>query len=518
MTTSHRGTSLRARLGVVALLFLASMLVVIGLSGLMIRSWTRAVDDRTTTLAVSDAVGDLQLAYSDQETGIRGYVLSADPVFLTPYWDGLGAETQALDALRERPTGIPSFDTQLDRVEAAAAAWRAAVATPAIDSPSEPFDEDLALEAFDEVRAELELLDQVVTAEVVDLEHRLDRVRQSALGVLVGGAVLAVGGTLLVVVMFRRWIIRPLSAISDSAVRLSIDEDTRLPRFDARELENVTAAIAVLQSSLSRERDRAITAYRGIEQSALLALQVRAELADTLGAMPPGWVADSILTPAEGVVAGDCFDVGLLDSHRLYIVMIDVTGHGAAAALNALKAKSQLRAGLRSRATPSGALALLSRENHNDDEADLLTAFVAVIDVNTGACSYASAGHPPAFLRADGDIIELNPTGPLVGAFSATWTTESVTIPEGATLLIYTDGATDAAGPDRSRFGEDRLREVVRDRPHAADLVPGVAAAVEAFTEGPRSDDLTLLALERVGCPGDASTPDTPDESDTVRS
>ena len=64
--------------------------------------------------------------------------------------------------------------------------------------------------------------------------------------------------------------------------------------------------------------------------------------------------------------------------------MVDVTGHGPGAALDALKSKSQLRAALRSRVSPGGALDWLSRENRKDARADLLTAVVAIIDVDTG--------------------------------------------------------------------------------------------------------------------------------------
>ena len=132
---------------------------------------------------------------------------------------------------------------------------------------------------------------------------------------------------------------------------------------------------------------------------------------------------------------------------------------GATAALDALKAKTQLRAALRSRLTPGAALDWVSRENRRDDGADLLTAVVMVIELSTGECSYASAGHPPALLTDGDEHRELEPTGPLVGAFPTTWRTDGVTIPPGWLLFVYTDGITDTVGPDRERFGDDRLRD-----------------------------------------------------------
>ena len=67
---------------------------------------------------------------------------------------------------------------------------------------------------------------------------------------------------------------------------------------------------------------------------------------------PGGWSLATKLRAAEGFVAGDCYETGLIDQATMYIVVIDVTGHGAKAALSALKAKAQLRSALR-----TGALA-----------------------------------------------------------------------------------------------------------------------------------------------------------------
>jgi len=200
-------------------------------------------------------------------------------------------------------------------------------------------------------------------------------------------------------------------------------------------------------------------------------------------------------------VAGDCFDMGLLDQHHVYVVMVDVTGHGAGAALDALKSKSHLRAALRSRVSPGGALDRLLRENQRDSRADLLTAVVAVVDVDTGLCQYANAGHPAPYLTNGEATIELRQTGPLLGAFDSSWRTETITIDPGWTLLLYTDGVTEALGDDRQRFGEARFRDLL-GRAHLSDpkqLVSEVLADVADFRVGTRTDDVTLVALHRSG-------------------
>lgn len=80
------------------------------------------------------AAAQLQAALRDQETGIRGYLISADPQFLTPYHDGEPAERAAADDLRQRLRNRQDLLADLDAIETAAAAWRSSYAEPAIAS------------------------------------------------------------------------------------------------------------------------------------------------------------------------------------------------------------------------------------------------------------------------------------------------------------------------------------------------------------------------------------------------
>ena len=497
---ANERTSLRRRVGILGCVFVALVVFSIGLATLMVRAWDRAVDDRGQLRVAAAEVADLRLAYSDQETGIRGYLLAQDRRFLKPYDEGVALAATMQRRLRDHTTTERfGLDVQLDRVERAAQRWTDDVAQPAIADASHPIDEEVARARFDALRAELGELDSMVTRELAREMERTDDVKRDTLAVLLASAVAAFVAIALITVLLRRWITQPLAQIGESARALSSDETQQLPDFESAELQEVVDAIRALHGSLAHERDRAVTAYRALEQSAVLAVQVRSELADEIGDPPPGWSVGSALLPADGVVAGDCFDMGLLDQHHVYVVMVDVTGHGAGAALDALKSKSHLRAALRSRVSPGGALDRLSRENQKDERADLLTAVVAVVDVDTGLCQYANAGHPAPYLTNGAASIELHQTGPLLGAFDASWRTETVTIDPGWTLLLHTDGVTEALGEDRQRFGEARLVELLRhaDVGDPKELVGEVLADVADFRVGSRTDDVTLVALHR---------------------
>lgn len=504
-------TSLRSRVTVLGAVSLGLVVIATGLCGLTLRSWDRSLQQRGEARIASAEVSDLRLAYSDQETGIRGYLLTGDQDALEPYRQGVALARAMGARLRSHPLVAASdFVDQLEATEDAAERWQIEVAGVALGG-IQP-NELTARSRFDAVRDELDGLDRMITADVEHFTKRSEELKRATFTALIVSAAMALLGLALVVALFRRWVTRPLASISEAARRLSEDDSVGLPSFDNPELQAVTDAIGALQGSLARERDRALTAYEGLEQSALLALHVRSELASELGDPPPGWVVGSQLVPAEGLVAGDCFDMGLLDQQHLYVIMIDVTGHGAVAALDALKAKTELRAALRSRLTPGAALERLSRHIIGDERADLLTAVIVVVDVQSGECRYANGGHPAPLLTNGCEQIELAPTGPLIGAFPAIWSTDSVVIEHGWTLLFYTDGVTEALGTDRDRFGDERVMQQLQslDVTEPVGLVAGMLESVEAFRQGPRNDDVTLLALHR-------SLPDAHPLESTVR-
>ena len=496
---------MRVRLGLVALVFLVLVLIAVGMSTLMMRSWDRTLDERVTVRQASNEVAELRLAFTDQETGVRGYQLGLDPVFLEPYREGAAVARLLLERLANRDLDIDGFPQQLMAAAEAGDRWSVEVAEPAIAEPTDTSREETGRVRFNELRVELDALSDLVDGELTRLDDNAQRIRRNVFGVMFASAITAIVGTALAAVLFRRWVIEPLYQVGVAARALADDDAHPLPEFDSPELQDVSDAVRSLQLSLKAARDDAVAALSGLEQSAVLALQVRHQLADEIGQMPPGWSGESMLVPAEGVVAGDCFDVGLLDATHLYVVMIDVTGHGASSALDALTAKSQLRAAIRSRLAPGPAIDWLSRELLKDETTDLLTASITIIDLATGKIRYANAGHPPAVLVDSSQRIELEPTGPLVGAFAATWTTGEALLAPGGTLFVHTDGLTDTVGANRERFGAQRLYDCLVDpEPHA--LIARVRAATDEFRVGPRADDSTAIAIHRLREPA----PDEP--------
>jgi serine phosphatase RsbU (regulator of sigma subunit) len=128
-----------------------------------------------------------------------------------------------------------------------------------------------------------------------------------------------------------------------------------------------------------------------------------------------------------------------------------------------------------------------------------LTAFVAVIDTMVGRARYANAGHPPAFVVSRDDVVELGPTGPLVGLLTPGWSTDEVSIGPGDNLCAYTDGLTETRNGDHEFFGPDRLVELLQGS--RCDQAPAVVKRcideVEVFSPDGLRDDATIVVLCR---------------------
>ena len=266
------------------------------------------------------------------------------------------------------------------------------------------------------------------------------------------------------------------------------------------ELRQVATAVDEMQRTISQQRDDAIRAREAIEQSAILALQVRSELAGDLGDYPDGWTMAAGLRAAEGIVAGDCYDVSLISPTTIAIVVLDIAGHGAQSAVAALKCKELLKAALRSGLEPGASLSWLSEQEHGLGEL-FLTAFIAVLDTASGRGTYGNAGHPHAILATGASLERLGPTGPIVGPFVTTWQTGSMAVAPGGKLIIYTDGLVEARDHDRAFYGESRLIDLLQglDCREAQPVVDRILSDLDDFHPGRLADDVTIVVACRAG-------------------
>jgi sigma-B regulation protein RsbU (phosphoserine phosphatase) len=131
------------------------------------------------------------------------------------------------------------------------------------------------------------------------------------------------------------------------------------------------------------------------------------------------------------------------------------------------------------------------------------TAFLAVIDAESGVCRFTNAGHNPALLvRPDGTSLLLPSSGmPLGLVASAAYACKQETLGAGDLLVVYTDGFIEAESAEGEEYGLDRFRNVVAEGRHLPlpELGERLTRDLDAFTgQAPPTDDRTLVIVRRL--------------------
>jgi sigma-B regulation protein RsbU (phosphoserine phosphatase) len=207
------------------------------------------------------------------------------------------------------------------------------------------------------------------------------------------------------------------------------------------------------------------------------------------------------MEPARSV-GGDFYDFFFIDDHRLVFAIGDVTGKGVPAALYMAVSRTLLRATAARGLPPDACVSYANEVLHEDSGgAMFVTCFYGVLDTRTGEIEFSNAGHnPPYILRADGRVEETELAGGfMLGAFPrATYARAIMRLGPGDTLVLFTDGVTEALAPGDELYGEERLVPCLERLRGASptQIVAGVVRDVQAFAAGtPPADDTTVLAI-----------------------
>jgi phosphoserine phosphatase RsbU/P len=257
----------------------------------------------------------------------------------------------------------------------------------------------------------------------------------------------------------------------------------------------------------AEEARRQAEADRARLQEALAVLQ-QSLLPDTLPQLPGVETAAYYHTASPDRLGGDFYDVFPLDGERSGFFLGDVCGKGPQAAALTSLTRYTLRAAAHHDPEPDAALTTLNAVLHERYTAGgnprYCTCIFGILDPGTDGSMtvrLGSGGHPPALiLRADGRAHFLpTPGGLLVGALpKAPFATATTTLAPGDTLLLYSDGLTEArTGPTRdSLYGEEALLTFAAAQAPAAPqaVITALTELLDGFGDG-LNDDTALLAL-----------------------
>jgi serine phosphatase RsbU (regulator of sigma subunit)/pSer/pThr/pTyr-binding forkhead associated (FHA) protein len=284
---------------------------------------------------------------------------------------------------------------------------------------------------------------------------------------------------------------------------LSSTADMRIFTEGDMDLLTSLASVAAL-----RIRNLALTEEaaerRRLQHEVALARQIQLALIPDHMPEVEGYETFGVNFPSQGV-SGDYFEViERLDGREIILFVADVSGKGISASLLTAYIEALSTAPIEDGLEPDEVFNRVSRHLYSRTPHErFATAFLASLDPSSATVRYANAGHnPPLVLRKDDTVEWLGSTGIPLGLLPmAEYESGELTLAPGETLVMYTDGITEAINPEEEEFDSTGLEAVCRDHrerplPELADFID---RALEDFAQGvPFADDRTLVMLRRV--------------------
>ncbi len=209
------------------------------------------------------------------------------------------------------------------------------------------------------------------------------------------------------------------------------------------------------------------------------------------------------MEPARSV-GGDFFDLASLDNDRLGVTVADVSDKGVPAALFMMSTRTLIKGAAIGSTGPGDVLREVNNLLYADNETEMfVTVLYAEYNPHSGEFVYASGGHdPPLLVKPDGTSTSLPLTGGIALGLlpELDYRQNSVVLAPGDTIVLYTDGVSEAMDGDEEQFGLVRLREAMAANPgqDAEAANQTVFQAVGEFVgDTPASDDITCLTFRR---------------------
>lgn len=290
------------------------------------------------------------------------------------------------------------------------------------------------------------------------------------------------------VIVMTAWGNVPLAV---EAMRRGAVDFIEKPWDNARLLQTVRTHVNTLgrmPAGLAAARDMEVA--RAVQRRLLPQSQPVLESLDYAGCCLPA-----------GHVGGDYYDFLPLSRDAVGFVVADVSGKGVSAAILMAVLQAHFRGHEPGMFNDlPGVFRTLNRRFLESSPAEhYATAFFGRYCDNSRKLDFVNCGHnPPVLVRASGEIERLDATATVLGLF-ARWQTEVLTVElrPGDSLLIFSDGVTEAVNESDEQFGEERLIRMLEEKREESigAIVDEIAAAIHAHQAGAQSDDITVVGL-----------------------
>ena len=322
---------------------------------------------------------------------------------------------------------------------------------------------------------------------------------------------------LVVVSLFCRHTIRqisnPLSALADSADEVAEGHfNAPLPVITHKdELCRLRDSFASMQHSLTqymKDLEQTTAKKTAIDNELKIAYNIQMSMIPRK--YPPFPKRHDIdiyghMTPAK-TVGGDLFDFHIRDEH-LFFCIGDVSGKSVPAALFMTVSKMLFHTISMKVDSPAEIMSQMNNAMSQDNHTNMfVTLFIGVLDLKTGHLNYCNGGHcAPVILGSDAAYLDVKPNF-LVGLMAnMPYVGGETDITPGTTILLYTDGLTEAKDKDEALYSPERLLDYSKALAKqgglsSQQLLECMSERVRQFAAGAeQSDDLTMLAVRYLG-------------------
>ena len=410
-----------------------------------------AGSNRLVELGVAgEDLDGLVRAQLSEETGLRGFVATRDRYFLDPD----GPPNPEFDSRSRSLTtainsaGLVDALPLVEEVQSTHDRWEAQVAIPLLHDPRRH--DALAKQTYgklltDELRASAQLLREAIATAHAGVEA--DQRKRINAAVAVSAGIVAIFGI--------------------AAVTLGLSRATAV-----RRLERERSLVDALQQTLRVGGTRLPRTEVGFAYAS---------------------------ATAEALVGGDLLDSWRDGDDQGWFLIADASGKGIQAARHSAFAQYAIRALASERDDPGDVVARFNRlfDDTFADPGIFVVLFLGRFDARTKVLRYASAGHSAAFIRRGMMVQQLPPTGPIIGMErDSPYATRSVTLRVGETVLLATDGLTEARDAAGEFLGDEGVAQILASAPldpqGICDLLVGEA---DRRSEGRIADDLAILAI-----------------------
>jgi len=463
MSETRRVAPRFSRIGTGGAVLLASLIFVVSVialvAGLVAARQLRAFAlEQKLLFGVQESADQLVRMQLDEETSLRGYLISKSPAFLEPYLSSREDPFEDLGRtlyLRLGESDLSRARARLARILNWHREWRSSVAGELIRNPAPS--NVARTEAYgkildDRIRREAAALRDEITGKndqvSADLESNISRTVEFAVGFVL-------------------------------IVSLGV----------------LYLALAQHSTSAALERQHSIAGH------------LQAALGVGWQPIPGSTVGTAYVSAtSEAEVGGDLFAAWQLADDRGAIMIADMSGKGVDAVVNTAFCKYSIRALLQTYGRPDRVMTEFNRlfASTVSDPSMFAVAFLGVLDARTGRFDYVCAGGEPAFFRHGETARVLDVGGPIVGLEADSVYVESaITLAAGDIVLLATDGLTESRDETGEMLGSDGAVQLIVQAPNEPQgLCDVLIETVRQRSAGDVGDDLALLAMRFEGILG----------------